>query len=68
MDSNGEFLWYYKSYNPVGTKLLAIMLPSLQRVFKEKTALEVQDNLFQIVLNKRLGKQVNLKAQTYSGE
>ena len=54
MDSNGEFLWYYKSYNPVGTKLLTIMLPSWHRVFEEKTALEVQDELFQIILNKRL--------------
>lgn len=68
MDSDGEILWYYEFYNPLGTRLLGIMLPSLSHVFRKKTALEVKDDLLQIILNKRLDKEINLKARTYSDE
>ena len=30
--------------------------------------IHIQDDLFQIILSKRLGKEINLKARAYSGE
>ena len=60
--------WYYRKYNPLGCELLRIMLPPLNVIIISKTNIEVQNDLFQIVLNKRLGKQVNLKARAYSDE
>jgi len=37
-------------------------------MLKRKTAAKIQDDLLQIVLNKRLGKDVSLKACAYSDE
>jgi len=62
------FPWYYRRYNPVGSMLLEVTSPALVRIFEIKTNLEVQCDLFQIVLNKRLGKEINLKARAYSDE
>jgi hypothetical protein len=44
------------------------MTPNLPGVMQLKTNLAVQDDLFQIVLNKRLGKEVSLKARAYGDE
>lgn len=68
IDKYGEFPRHYKFYNPVGTLILSIMLPYWPGVFERKTSLEVQNDLFQIILNKRLGKQFSLKARAYNDE
>jgi hypothetical protein len=66
--SDGQFPWYYRSYNPLGSMLLAISTPALGRVFEIRKKHEVHYDLLQIVLNKRLGKEISLKARAYSDE
>jgi hypothetical protein len=66
--SDGQFPWYYRRYNPAGLMLLRIGTPELGRVLEIKTKHEVNYDLLQIVLNQRLGKEINLKARAYSDE
>ena len=66
VDSEGKLPWYYTCYNPIGSMLIQILTPALERVFETKTKMKVRDDLFQIVLNKRLGKKTSLKARAYS--
>lgn len=68
IDSDGDFPWYYKAYNPIGSLLVGILMPALDRVFEIKTKLQIHSDLLQIVLNKRLGKEISLKARAYSDE
>ena len=68
IDSDGNSPWYYKVYNPIGSMLVGILMPALDRVFQIKTKLQIHSDLLQIVLNKRLGKEVSLKACAYSDE
>jgi hypothetical protein len=59
----------YLCYNPVGWKFLRMArLGSFQRMLERSTTLRIQDDLLQIVLNKRLGREVSLKARAYSDE
>lgn len=60
--------WQYKYYNPAGCLFITIMIPAWGSVVKYMTEIETQDDLFQIVLNKRLGNKVGLKARAYSDE
>jgi len=39
-----------------------------QHYYKRITEIKIKDDLLQIVLNKRLGKEVDLKARAYSDE
>ncbi len=59
----------YRYYNPAGSILL-IMLNSdiFETMPEQRTQIMVQNDLLQIVLNKRLGKEVDLKARAYSDE
>lgn len=66
--SEGQVPWCYKCYNPIGSILIQILTPALEKVFEFQTKLNVQDDLFQIVLNKRFGKTISLKARAYSDE
>jgi hypothetical protein len=68
IDPNGNFPWYYKTYNPIGSLLIGIITPSFERISQIKTKLQIHSDLLQIVLNKRLGKDINLKARAYSDE
>jgi len=68
IDPNGNFPWYYKAYNPIGSMLIGIITPALERTSQIKTKLQIHSDLLQIVLNKRLGKEINLKARAYSDE
>ena len=68
IDPNGNTPWYYKAYNPVGSLYLAILMPAFDRIFQINTKLQIHYDLLQIVLNKRLGREVNLKARAYSDE
>jgi hypothetical protein len=65
-DPNGHVPRYYLIYNPLGSLLAGILMPVMEKVFEIKTRLQIHDDLLQIVLNKRLGKEVNLKARAYS--
>lgn len=68
MDSYGKFPWYYRRYNRVGCVLLQMGMPAFGRAFSFRTRLKVEDELLQIVLNKRLGREVSLKATAFSDE
>jgi len=41
-------------------------MPAIGTIGQRKMKVEVQDDLFRIVLNKRLGREVSLKARAYS--
>lgn len=64
-----EYLpWHYFAYNPIGAPLISIITPALSKAFSLKVELQIYDDLLQIVLNKRLGKPVSLKARAYGDE
>jgi hypothetical protein len=59
----------YRCYNPGGSLIIQMFdALSFEYLPNEKMELKIQDNLLQIVLNKRLGKNVDLKALAYSDE
>lgn len=59
----------YGCYNPVGLRLVRMTgLHSFRGRLARQTALRIQDDLLQIVLKKRLGKEVSLKARAYGDE
>jgi hypothetical protein len=58
----------YVCYNPVGSWFMRVRFFSYESLLKRKTAIKIQDDLLQIVLNKRLGNDVSLKACAYSDE
>jgi len=58
--------WYYKHYNPLGTNILYMMMPPSSTW--SKTEIQIYDDLLQIVINLRLGREVDLKARAYSDE
>jgi hypothetical protein len=68
LDSEEGLPKIYQFYNPVGFALLGILTPVFDRVFELQTRLEVHGDLLQIVLGKRLGKEVSLRARVYSDE
>ena len=68
IDSEGKVPWVYTAYNPIGSLLIQILIPTFEKVFEIQTKLKVQDDLFQIVLNKRLDNEISLKACAYSDE
>jgi len=67
-DNQGKFPWYYEIYNPAGILLVGIFRPALEKIFLIKKRLQIHSDMLQIVLNKRLGKEVSLKALAYSDE
>jgi hypothetical protein len=60
--------WYYRLYNPFGSILAELVPPAREKVVEIRTKLQVHPDLLQIVLDKRLGKEVSLKARAYSEE
>jgi hypothetical protein len=58
----------YWLYNPIGGMLTSITLPAVYSVIRLETKLLIQDDLLQIVIDKRLGRPVDLKARAYSDE
>jgi hypothetical protein len=67
LDSEGNLPTIYTFYNNMGPISL-LTIPALERAFELRTRLEVHSDLLQIVLGKRLGKEVSLKARAYSDE
>lgn len=68
IDPNGNTPWFYKAYNPIGSSFITILTPAHDRIFQINTKLQIHYDLLQIVLNKRLGREVNLKARAYGDE
>jgi hypothetical protein len=68
VEINSEFKlpWYYKLYNPAGSFFAYILTLNIEKIFEIKTRLEILSDLLQIALNKRIGKEINLKARAYS--
>ena len=58
----------YICYNPVGSRFIRTRFFSYESMLKRKTAVKIQDDLLQIVLNKRLGRNFSLKARAYGDE
>jgi len=67
-DNQGKFPGYYKVYNPSGILLVGIFRPALERIFVIKKKLQIHSDMLQVVLNKRLGEEVSLKARDFSDE
>jgi hypothetical protein len=61
----GMYPWYYSAYNPVGSPLLSILTPALGGVDRIKTKIQIEDDLFQYILARRLGKDGDLTARAY---
>jgi hypothetical protein len=61
-------LLIYRCYNPLGSTYLHRMGFFDTDLKMKSLFLPINADLFQIVLNKRLGKEVNLKARAYSDE
>ncbi|MHC4806545.1 MAG: hypothetical protein ACYTBX_09845 [Planctomycetota bacterium] len=68
IDSEGKLAWYYKIYNPVGTLTIEMLTPAIERLTEIRKNFEIHSDLLQIVLDKRLGEEVSLKARAYSDE
>jgi hypothetical protein len=68
IDKEGKLPGYYKVYNPVGFLLIGIFTPALERVLVIRKKWQVHTDMLQIVLNKRLGEEVSLRALAYSDE
>lgn len=68
IDSERKLPWYYKAYNPTGCLTVKILTPAIERVIELRTKLQVHSDLLQIVLDRRLGREVSLKARAYSDE
>lgn len=67
-DNQDKFPGYYKVYNPSGILLVGIFRPALERIFVIKKKLQIHSDMLQVVLNKRLGEKVSLKARDFSDE
>jgi hypothetical protein len=68
MGFENKLPWYYEAYNPVGSLFVGILTPAAENILKIRTNLQVYSDLLQIVLNKKLGKDVSLNARAYSDE
>jgi len=68
IESQGKLPWYYRTYNPLGSFFAVLLTPAIERVITIRTKLQIHSDLLQIVLDKRLGREVNLKARAYSDE
>jgi hypothetical protein len=66
LDPTGHLPWYYTAYNPLGSRVLSTWTPSLAKRCETKTKMLIHYDLLGIVLGKRLGKEVSLKARAYS--
>jgi len=68
--NQAQLPFLYRCYNP-HINIISIVRPSYKTIKSMKNSIiqiQIQDDLFQIILSKRLGKEINLKARAYSGE
>lgn len=59
---------YYRIYNPVGYVLIDLLIPTLNKACLTNTNLLISYDMLKLILNTRLGEEVNLKARAYSDE
>ena len=68
-DAERPLLLFYRCYNPVGSIFLRVARSNSSRgTLARRTAMRIQDDLLQIVLSKRLGRDFSLKARAYGDE
>ncbi len=66
---NEEIPFVYRMlYNPIGAMTTFILLPATERICEIHTKLKIRQDMLQIVLNKRLGRDYSLKARDYGDE
>ena len=58
----------YRCYNPYGSIYIRMIAIPFKRVSETLTEIPIKNDFLIIVLNKRLGKEVSLKARAYSDE
>jgi hypothetical protein len=58
----------YFFYNPLGSGIMKIMLPALEKIIDIKNKILIEEDFFQWVLARRLGQEGSLKARAYSDE
>jgi hypothetical protein len=69
LDDSGKLnSFFYKIYNPVGYKLIELMLPAIDKAISTKTTLLIHSDILKIVLSARLGEKYGLKARIYGDE
>ena len=68
LDEDMRFPKRYWVYNPMGSLFTSCALPAIHSTLELRTRLHIQDDLLQIVIRKRLGRPVDLKARAYSDE
>jgi len=68
INHDGKLPLYYKIYNPFGTHIIRIFVPAIQKVLLTRTKLQIHSDLLKIVLDKRLGREVSLKARAFGDE
>ena len=68
MGFESKLPWYYKAYNPMGSLVASILTPAAENVLIIRTTLQGHSDLLQIVLDKRLDKEIRLKARAYGDE
>ena len=64
---DGRLPRIYEFFNPIGS-LLVYVFKGSDILHDRRTRLQVNDDLLQIVMNRRLGREVSLKARAYSDE
>lgn len=52
--------WHYIVYNPIGSTMILILVPVHNQIFLIKDRVIVEMNIFQALLQKRLGEEVDL--------
>jgi len=62
----GEVPWYYWAYNPLGSQVAQLMIHYREAIGKLKTQMRVHADLLCILIDKRLGREVDLRARAYS--
>jgi hypothetical protein len=66
LDPTGHLPWYYTAYNPFGSMTLSAWRPAPAKLSENKTRTLIYYDLLGIVLGKRLGREVSMKARAYS--
>lgn len=67
-DESGRMPWLYKLYNPIGAGEIEIMAPQGAKIVEIPLSWRVQDDLLWILINKRLGREVDFNARAYGSQ
>ncbi len=67
-DNSKKLPLLYRCYNPFGSIYIRMISIPFERTSKTLTAIPIKNDFLTIILNKRLGIKINLKALAYSDE